>query len=378
MKHRGGSPAGGSHHCFSWSPVERPCYHNREPGHLISSVVEVWVPSLKNFPELSMSQGLKPLLCSGKWIPSLWTTMVSYEWPCMPCDIIAVLWKGHGNVAPPLKHTHPRIPRTFGWLQCFLDASAQSWKTLHESGCWADSTIQKEDQWCGFRGACKSKLCRSLPSDLFAHVTDFSGKHLREHLDSGCAAVSFIGSAHGHSLFLGAGYQVQYWCRHCMKKRKKPKRSEAQTWEGFKKHGRDGGLNRPPTDLNTNKTDLEKGQGPYSSHLREFMHIALCTTSRNPHHGGCFLILQFWKSLPVSKRDVLTSTSPWWLCLLGSHLSTEAFKRTGSLLQAESSLQKAKSRRSQTCYQSKRRRRCRSEERCIFSLFYCNSIVVGI
>lgn len=249
MKHRGGSPTGGSHHCFSWSPVERPCYHNREPGHLISSVVEVCVPSLKRFPELSMSQGLKPLLCSGKWIPSLWTTMVSYEWPCMPCDIIAVLRKGHGNVAAPLKHTHPRISRTFGWLQCFIDASAQSWKTLQESGCWADSTIQKEDQWCGFRVACKSKLCRSLPSDLFTHVIDFSGKHLREHLDSRCAAVSFIGSAHGHSLFLGAGYQVQYWCRHCMKKRKKPKRSEAQTWEGFKKHGRDGGLNRPPTDL---------------------------------------------------------------------------------------------------------------------------------
>lgn len=33
--------------------------------------------------------------------------------------------------------------------------------------CWADSTIQKEDQWSGFRTAYKAKLCCSLPSDLF-------------------------------------------------------------------------------------------------------------------------------------------------------------------------------------------------------------------
>lgn len=130
--------------------------------------------------------------------------------------------------------------------------------------------------------------------------------------------------------------------------------------------------------LNINKTDLEKGQGPCSSHLGEFVHVALSTTPRNPHQGGRFLTSQFSKSLAVSKRDVLTSTSPRWLCLLGSHPSTVAFTRTGSLLQAESSLQKAKSRCSQTCYQSKRRQRCRFEDGWMFSLFYCNSIVVRV
>lgn len=209
MKHRGGSPTGGSHHCFSWSPVERSCYHNREPGHLISSDVEVYIPFLKRFPELPMSQGFKALLCFGKCIPSLWVIIVSYEWPCIFCDIIAMLPKVHGMVAAPLKCTHPRASRTFGWLQCFIDASPHSWKTLHESGCWTDSTIQKEDQWPGFRIACKSQ---TVPQSAFrcahTHLTDCSGKHLREQLDSGCAAVSFTGSAHGHSSFLDTGYQV--------------------------------------------------------------------------------------------------------------------------------------------------------------------------
>lgn len=47
-------------------------------------------------------------------IPSLWTVVVGYEWPCMPCDIIAMLPTGHGMVASPLKCTNPRTPGTFG------------------------------------------------------------------------------------------------------------------------------------------------------------------------------------------------------------------------------------------------------------------------
>lgn len=79
-----------------------------------------------------MSQGLKNLSCFEKGIPSLWTVVVSYEWPHMPCDI-AMLPTGHGMVSAPLKCTNPRTPGTFGWLQCFIDASSQPWKTLHES-----------------------------------------------------------------------------------------------------------------------------------------------------------------------------------------------------------------------------------------------------
>lgn len=112
MKHRGRSPASGSKNCFSWNPVERLCYHNRGPGHLISSDAEVCISSLKCFPELLMSQGLKNL--SGQGIPSVWAVVVSYEWTHMPCDIIAMLPTGHRMVASPLKCTNPRTPGTFG------------------------------------------------------------------------------------------------------------------------------------------------------------------------------------------------------------------------------------------------------------------------
>lgn len=114
MKHRGRSPTSGSKNCFSWSPVERLCYHNREPGHLISSDDEVCIPSLRCFPELPVPQGLKKLSCSRKGIPSVLTVVVSYEWPCMPCDIIAMLPTGHRMIASPLKCTNLRTPATFG------------------------------------------------------------------------------------------------------------------------------------------------------------------------------------------------------------------------------------------------------------------------
>lgn len=59
--------------------------------------------------------------------------MVSYEWPCVPCDIVGMLPKGHGMVAAPLKRTHLKTPRTARWLQCFIHAPHQAWKTLQES-----------------------------------------------------------------------------------------------------------------------------------------------------------------------------------------------------------------------------------------------------
>lgn len=238
--------------------------------------------------------------------------------------------------------------------------------------CWADSTIQKEDQWCGFRTAYKAKLCCSLPSDQFTSHSS-SGECLREHLDSGCAVVSFTGSAHGHSSLLGAGYQVQCWCWHCMKQKCKAKHSEAQTWEGFKNYRRGGAMNHTSTHLECQKT--RSLRRPRTLQLPS---QNLCSV---PHQetfamGAVFLYCNSKMSLTVSKRNVLTSTSPPWLCLLGFHPSTEAFTRTGSLLRAEFSLQKAKSRCSQACYQSKRRQRCRFEGGWIFSLFNSNGIVV--
>jgi len=141
MKHRGGSPTGGSHHCFSWSPVERPCYRKGEPGLLFHLILSSGFPPSSVFQSSQCLRNLRPS-CFGKWVPSLWTIMVSYEWPCMPRDIIAMLPKGHGMPAAPLKCTRSRTPRTFAWLQCFIDASAHLWKTLHESGCWTDYHLE--------------------------------------------------------------------------------------------------------------------------------------------------------------------------------------------------------------------------------------------
>lgn len=133
MKHRGRSPTRGSKNFFSWSAVERLCYHNREQSSYFT-----WCWGLHSLPQVfsrapNVSETWESFSCFGKGIPSLWTVVVSYEWLHMSCDIIAMLPTAQEMVAGPLKCTNPRTPGTFGWLQCFIDASPQSWKTLHES-----------------------------------------------------------------------------------------------------------------------------------------------------------------------------------------------------------------------------------------------------
>lgn len=315
-----------------------------------------------------MSQGLKNLSCVEKGIPSPWTVVVSYEWPRMHCDIIARSRDGFSTI----KMHKPKNSWDFWMAAMFHRCIFPAVENIAWVSCWADSTIQKEDQWSGFRTAYKAKLCCSLPSDLFtSHCS--SEECLREHLDSGCAVVSFTGSAHGHSSFLGAGYQVPCWCWHCGKKKYKAKHSEAQTWEGFKNYKRGGGMNHTSTHL-----ECQKSRSLKRPRTLQLPCWNLCSV---PHQetlamGAVFLYCSSKMSLTVSKRNVLTSMSLPWLCLLGFHLSTEAFARTGSLLQAESSLQKAKFRCSQACYQSKRRRRSKFEGGWIFSLFNSNGVVV--
>lgn len=186
-------------------------------------------------------------------ISSLWTVVVSYECSHVPCDIIAMLPTGHGMLASPLKCTNPRTAGTLDAM--FHRYISPVTENIAWASCWAGSTIQKEGQWSGFRTAYKAKLCCSLPSDLFtSHCS--SEEYLREHLDSECSVVSFTGSAHGHSSFLSAEYQVQCWYWPCMKKKYKAKHRKAQTWEGFKNYGRDGGMNHSSTHLNVKKPGL--------------------------------------------------------------------------------------------------------------------------
>lgn len=97
MKHRGRSPASGSKICFSWSPVERICYHNREPGNLISSDAEVCILSLKCLSELLMSQGLKnfhvpgrEFLQCGQW----WSAMNGPYALWYHCHVTNRAWDG--------------------------------------------------------------------------------------------------------------------------------------------------------------------------------------------------------------------------------------------------------------------------------------------
>lgn len=164
----------------------------------------------------------------------------------MPCDNIGMSPKGHGMVTAPLKCTHLSKPRTSGGCNVLY---------MHFTHC--------------------EKHCKSLDAEqtlLFRKKT--------EELDSlqipNCAAVCIQMYSNGSHWFhiwsCSLTWEVQQWVNQALhvstvcfwrlaigcnaavdialeKKRKNAKHSETQIWKDFKKHVKDGGLNRPPANL---------------------------------------------------------------------------------------------------------------------------------